>query len=129
MNKSVMTAIFATGLAAAGWVGWGFIGHSPLALAMTVMIAATYLLGAWELMRYRAATASLTRALDAHQEPPALEAWLEGAQEHKGSWWTDWSNWLQAHAGKQIAAPKTYGKGAKFKAIEPAPGRYVKQKA
>ena len=77
MNKSVMTAIFATGLAAAGWVGWGFIGHSPLALAMTVMIAATYLLGAWELMRYRAATVSLTRALDTHQEPPALEAWLE----------------------------------------------------
>ena len=77
MNKSVMTAIFATGLAAAGWVGWGFIGHSPLALAMTVMIAATYLLGAWELMRYRTATASLTRALDTHQEPPALEAWLE----------------------------------------------------
>ena len=77
MNKSVMTAIFATGLAAAGWVGWGFIGHSPLALAMTVMIAATYLLGAWELMRYRAATASLTRALEAHQEPRALDAWLE----------------------------------------------------
>ena len=61
--------------------------------------------------------------------PDTLEAWLEGAQEHKGSWWTDWSNWLQAHAGKQIAAPKTYGKGVKFKAIEPAPGRYVKQKA
>ena len=61
--------------------------------------------------------------------PATLEAWLEGAQEHKGSWWTDWSNWLQAHAGKQIAAPKTYGKGVKFKAIEPAPGRYVKQKA
>ena len=61
--------------------------------------------------------------------PDTLEAWMEGAQEHKGSWWTDWSNWLQAHAGKQIAAPKTYGKGAKFKAIEPAPGRYVKQKA
>ena len=82
MNKSVMTAIFATGLAAAGWVGWGFIGHSPLALAMTVMIAATYLLGAWELMRYRTATASLTRALDAHQEPPALEAWLEAWTRH-----------------------------------------------
>ena len=77
MNKSVMTAIFAAGLAAAGWVGWGFVGHSPLALAMTVMIATTYLLGAWELMRYRAATASLTRALEAHQEPPALDAWLE----------------------------------------------------
>ena len=32
------------------------------------------------------------------------------------------------YAGKQIAAPKGYGKG-KYKAIEPAPGRYVKAKA
>jgi len=46
-----------------------------------------------------------------------------------GSWWTDWSDWLKTHAGKQIAGPKTYGKGAKYKAIEPAPGRYVKAKA
>ncbi|MGP1693549.1 MAG: class I poly(R)-hydroxyalkanoic acid synthase, partial [Giesbergeria sp.] len=61
--------------------------------------------------------------------PATLDAWLEGATEHKGSWWTDWSGWLSAHAGKQVAAPKRYGKGAKFKAIEPAPGRYVKQKA
>ena len=61
--------------------------------------------------------------------PATLEQWLEGATEHAGSWWTDWSNWLKAHAGKQIAAPKTYGKGAKFKAIEPAPGSYVKQKS
>ena len=30
------------------------------------------------------------------------------------------------HAGKQIAAPKAYGKGSDYKAIEPAPGRYVK---
>lgn len=61
--------------------------------------------------------------------PATLEQWLEGATEHAGSWWTDWSHWLKAHAGKQIAAPKTYGKGAKFKAIEPAPGSYVKQKS
>ena len=61
--------------------------------------------------------------------PATLEQWLEGATEHEGSWWTDWSHWLKAHAGKQIAAPKTYGKGAKFKAIEPAPGSYVKQKS
>jgi polyhydroxyalkanoate synthase len=60
---------------------------------------------------------------------PASQAdWLAGAQELPGSWWTDWSDWLKAQAGKQIAAPKTYGKG-KYKAIEPAPGRYVKQKA
>ena len=60
--------------------------------------------------------------------PATSEAWLKGAEEHKGSWWGDWSDWLASHAGKKVAAPKTYGKGAKFKAIEPAPGRYVKQK-
>ena len=61
--------------------------------------------------------------------PGMLDQWLDGATEHPGSWWTDWSGWLKSHAGKQIAAPKAYGKGTKFKAIEPAPGRYVKQKA
>ena len=61
--------------------------------------------------------------------PARLEQWLDGAVEHPGSWWTDWSQWLAGHAGKQIAAPKAYGKGTKFKAIEPAPGRYVKRKA
>ncbi|MEZ5719786.1 MAG: class I poly(R)-hydroxyalkanoic acid synthase, partial [Burkholderiaceae bacterium] len=49
--------------------------------------------------------------------PKTLDAWLEGAQEHKGSWWTDWSGWLKGHSGKEIAAPKAYGKGSKFKAI------------
>jgi len=65
-----------------------------------------------------------------HEKLPAtFDAWLEGAKEHPGSWWPDWAHWLKGHAGKQIAAPKTYGKGAKYKAIEPAPGRYVKAKA
>ncbi len=56
------------------------------------------------------------------------DAWLTGATEHPGSWWTDWSTWLKRQAGKQIAAPKSYG-SRKYKAIEPAPGRYVKVKA
>ena len=60
---------------------------------------------------------------------PATHAeWLAGATEHAGSWWTDWSHWLKSHAGKQIAAPKRYGKGA-YKVIEPAPGRYVQARA
>ena len=66
---------------------------------------------------------------DDGQLPETLEAWTEGAQEHAGSWWTDWASWLQQHSGKLIPAPKTYGKGSSFKVIEPAPGRYVKQKA
>jgi polyhydroxyalkanoate synthase len=61
--------------------------------------------------------------------PETHEAWLAGAKEHPGSWWTDWAAWLKSHGGKQVPAPKTYGKGAKYKAIEPAPGRYVKAKA
>ncbi|MBG6076582.1 class I poly(R)-hydroxyalkanoic acid synthase [Polaromonas sp. CG_9.11] len=60
--------------------------------------------------------------------PASQEDWQKNATEHAGSWWPDWSDWLQGQAGKQIAAPKTYG-SRKFKAIEPAPGRYVKVKA
>ncbi|MGC0018494.1 class I poly(R)-hydroxyalkanoic acid synthase [Ralstonia pseudosolanacearum] len=60
--------------------------------------------------------------------PDSAEAWLDGAKEHPGSWWPDWSAWLAKHAGAQKAAPKRYG-NADHPVIEPAPGRYVKQKA
>jgi polyhydroxyalkanoate synthase subunit PhaC len=64
---------------------------------------------------------------------PATQAeWQTSSKEHPGSWWTDWSAWLAEQGGKQIAAPKAYGGGTgkgKLKAIEPAPGRYVKAKA
>lgn len=56
------------------------------------------------------------------------DEWLAGATEHPGSWWSDWSAWLKCQAGKPMAAPETYG-SRKHKAIEPAPGRYVKAKA
>ncbi|MDR6888149.1 MULTISPECIES: PHA/PHB synthase family protein [Variovorax] len=61
--------------------------------------------------------------------PKTQAEWLAGATEHPGSWWTDWAQWLKGHAGKQIPAPKTYGNGKAYKAIEPAPGRYVKARA
>ena len=60
--------------------------------------------------------------------PANPQDWFGKAKEHPGSWWTDWADWLKSHAGKQVAAPKTYGNRA-HKAIEPAPGRYVKEKA
>jgi len=60
--------------------------------------------------------------------PKNAQDWFKGATEYPGSWWTDWAEWLGEHAGKKVAAPKTPG-GKKYKAIEPAPGRYVKQKA
>ncbi len=62
------------------------------------------------------------------QLPAKPEAWLASATEHAGSWWPVWSGWLKPLGGKLVAAPKNAG-SAKFKAIEPAPGRYVKAKA
>jgi polyhydroxyalkanoate synthase len=56
------------------------------------------------------------------------DAWFAGATEHKGSWWGTWAAWLAENGGAMVAAPKTPG-NRRFKAIEPAPGRYVKQKA
>ena len=60
--------------------------------------------------------------------PADAEAWLDGATEVPGSWWPDWTAWLKPMAGALVAAPKAPG-SAKYKAIEPAPGRYVRQKA
>lgn len=60
--------------------------------------------------------------------PADHQAWLDKAQEHPGSWWPDWAEWLKPYAGKPIAAPKAYG-SKQYKAIEPAPGRYVKARA
>ncbi|MBP6899880.1 MAG: class I poly(R)-hydroxyalkanoic acid synthase [Burkholderiaceae bacterium] len=56
------------------------------------------------------------------------QAWFDAAAEKPGSWWPVWSDWLSGHGGKMIAAPKAYG-SRQYPAIEPAPGRYVKQKA
>ena len=53
------------------------------------------------------------------------EAWLAGATEHAGSWWTEWAEFLATHGGKQVAAPRKLG-NATYAPIEPAPGRYVK---
>jgi len=60
--------------------------------------------------------------------PASAEDWFDTAVEHPGSWWTEWSKWLAPFGGKLVAAPKKPG-NATYKAIEPAPGRYVKEKA
>ncbi len=56
------------------------------------------------------------------------DKWFAAAKEVPGSWWNEWARWLRPHAGKLIAARKTLG-APKFKPIEPAPGRYVKERA
>jgi polyhydroxyalkanoate synthase len=55
------------------------------------------------------------------------DGWLSAAEEKKGSWWSDWAGWLKPLSGEQ-RAPRKPG-NAKYKPIEPAPGRYVKERA
>jgi len=63
--------------------------------------------------------------LDSYPEDP--EAWLSKATEEQGSWWPVWSEWLAKHGGGTRKAPAKQG-SAKYKPIEPAPGRYVKHR-
>jgi polyhydroxyalkanoate synthase len=56
-----------------------------------------------------------------------LEEYIAGAKETKGSWWPDWIAWIGARSDKKVPAKgaRVPGKG-KLKAIEDAPGSYVK---
>ena len=62
------------------------------------------------------------------KHPAEAGEWFSSATEKPGSWWPVWADWLGKQGGKEVAAPKTYGSRT-HKVIEPAPGRYVKQKA
>ncbi|MDJ0926248.1 MAG: class I poly(R)-hydroxyalkanoic acid synthase [Gammaproteobacteria bacterium] len=56
-------------------------------------------------------------------QPRDLDAWLDGADEHPGSWWPDWDAWLSEHSGKMVPA-RVPGDG-ELDVIENAPGSYV----
>jgi polyhydroxyalkanoate synthase len=56
-----------------------------------------------------------------------LEDWLKGAQEHKGSWWPDWREWLESIDGEKVPA-RAVGSDA-LPPIEDAPGSYVRVRA
>ena len=54
--------------------------------------------------------------------------WLDKAEEKPGSWWPDWDAWMKRQSSGTVPAPAGPG-NARYQAIEPAPGRYVKQKS
>jgi hypothetical protein len=77
MSRRFFALAFALGLACLAWVGAGFAGSNWLALGVTGVITAVYLLGAFELKQFRAATGALNAALqDLAQPPAALSEWL-----------------------------------------------------
>ncbi|OXI70422.1 chemotaxis protein [Burkholderia sp. AU31280] len=70
--------VFVAGLLAVGWIGAGYVASNPPAAAVTLLIGACYVAGAWELLRFRQATATLSRAVAGLTEPPAkLDTWLD----------------------------------------------------
>jgi polyhydroxyalkanoate synthase len=56
--------------------------------------------------------------------PEDPEEWSAGATEVSGSWWPDWQRWVTGFDKTRVPA-RIPGKG-KVKAIEAAPGSYVK---
>ncbi|MEV5023766.1 class I poly(R)-hydroxyalkanoic acid synthase [Sphingobium sp. LMA1-1-1.1] len=63
------------------------------------------------------------------ESQPTLEAFLAQARETRGSWWPDWIEWIrgQTPATVPVKGARRPGKG-RLKAIEDAPGRYVKSR-
>jgi polyhydroxyalkanoate synthase len=60
--------------------------------------------------------------------PKTAAEWLAGATEVKGSWWPEWAKFLAENGGKDVPPPAQPG-NERYRAIEPAPGRYVKERA
>nr|WP_067289937.1 class I poly(R)-hydroxyalkanoic acid synthase [Marinobacterium profundum] len=58
------------------------------------------------------------------EQGKSADHWFDTSTQQEGSWWTHWGDWLKRRAGKKQDAPADFG-NATFKAIEPAPGRYV----
>ena len=58
----------------------------------------------------------------------SAEDWLAGAAEERGSWWTDWSDWLKRFGGGRVKARARLG-SAKFKPGARAPGSYVRRRS
>src|SRR6185437_7465767 len=63
------------------------------------------------------------------KDPATLEQFIDEAEEHKGSWWPDWLAWLKSQDSEtvKVAGARIPGNG-KLKAVEDAPGSYVKSR-
>jgi polyhydroxyalkanoate synthase subunit PhaC len=58
---------------------------------------------------------------------PDPEAWMAEAEEHQGSWWPRYADWLLERSGAERRAPAKLG-SRKHPAGDPAPGRYVHER-
>ncbi len=56
-----------------------------------------------------------------------LAEWMKGAEEHKGSWWPDWREWLGGLDPEEVPARSI--EAGPLPPIENAPGSYVRVRA
>ncbi|GAN79982.1 PHA/PHB synthase family protein [Acidocella aminolytica] len=62
------------------------------------------------------------------EQPENPDEWFQNATEISGSWWPDWQRWVTAQNNDKVPAREP-GKVRGFKALEDAPGSYVKVKS
>jgi polyhydroxyalkanoate synthase len=70
-----------------------------------------------ESARYRV----LKRGAEARYLDP--DAWMAEARACEGSWWNEWTRWLDQHSGARRAPPRMGAKG--YAPLCDAPGTYV----
>ena len=59
--------------------------------------------------------------------PPDHRDWLAQSETAQGSWWPDYTTWLESRSGNIKDAPSELG-SAKHPPLDPAPGSYILQK-
>jgi polyhydroxyalkanoate synthase len=59
--------------------------------------------------------------------PESADDWYQGCENHEGSWWLDWQQWVLKTGDMEMVAVRQPGDG-KLEILEDAPGRYVKQR-
>jgi polyhydroxyalkanoate synthase subunit PhaC len=60
-------------------------------------------------------------------EAENLAEWMKSAEEHKGSWWPDWREWLGSLDPEEVPARQV--EAGPLPPIESAPGSYVRVRA
>jgi polyhydroxyalkanoate synthase len=51
------------------------------------------------------------------------EEWRQNADRHEGTWWEDWTRWLEQRSGKQVDPPRMGSD--QHPPLDDAPGTYV----
>ena len=63
-----------------------------------------------------------------NERPADPQEWKSAAQLHESTWWEDWTEWIGARGGPEVAAPERLG-SKDYPLLEAAPGSYVRDRS